>query len=40
MDQSLSIQGDRMVESVFEKEMNLYLYLPPSSALAKVLALD
>jgi hypothetical protein len=35
MDLKLSIQGDRIVTSVFEKEMNLYLYLPPSSAHAK-----
>jgi hypothetical protein len=35
MDLSLSIQGDRIVTSVFKMEMNLYIYLPPSSAHAK-----
>ena len=35
MDMTLKVQGSRIVTSVFEKEMNLYLYLPPFSAHAK-----
>ena len=32
MDMTISIRKDRIVTSLYEKSMNLYLYIPPYSA--------
>ena len=32
MDMTISIRKDRIVTSLYEKLMNLYLYIPPHSA--------